>query len=436
MEYTKAKVKEVYLTDVKVDTIFIEELMPYAPADFVKVYLFTLSYLQTNRLLTDKMICSQLNISDERIRDAWSYWESLGVIKRYYLPDNTKDDAFSFTVEFVNLKELLYMNQEDDQGNDLESVSQPEDIARMNGDNIKDISSKIMHSAEKKFGRTISSNEMHKILTLIKDDNIAPDVIEEAISYCAGIGKDSFNYIERVVQNWTARGIDTADKAKKHIEEFEARYVNYKVIMKELGFPRNPSAPEKKIIDSWFDELQFSMDKVIEACGKTVGISNPNIKYVDKVLHNWAAEAKAEKRDVNDRRPVSQSVLTKYYGALRTKAEKEAKKRLSEVYERLPEIRQIDKQINSVGVNLSKAIFSEQSALKRQKLQEEMETLTAKRAILLADNDYDKEYTDVKYICAKCNDTGVTHMGDQCDCREERIVEAEEWQAQNERRKK
>ncbi len=45
------------------------------------------------------------------------------------------------------------------------------------------------------------------------------------------------------------------------------------------------------MMDLWFDQMGYSMERVIEACTKTAGIPNPNFKYVNSVLENWKNEA-------------------------------------------------------------------------------------------------------------------------------------------------
>ena len=62
-----------------------------------------------------------------------------------------------------------------------------------------------------------------------------------------------------------------------------------------------------------------------------------------------------------------------------------------------------------------------------RRLNEEMEKLNVDRAVILTENDYDMDYTDVKYNCSKCNDTGITDMGERCTCIETRMAEAEKW---------
>ena len=47
MGFTKAKVKDFYLLTTDVENIFINEYLPAASGDYVKVYLYGLLYAQT-----------------------------------------------------------------------------------------------------------------------------------------------------------------------------------------------------------------------------------------------------------------------------------------------------------------------------------------------------------------------------------------------------
>lgn len=73
--------------------------------------------------------------------------------------------------------------------------------------------------------------------------------------------------------------------------------------------------------------MGYTMDRVLEACTKTAGISSPNFNYVNKVLENWMNEAESKGVDVNTKVVVTQAVLNQYYDYLREKAEKEAERR-------------------------------------------------------------------------------------------------------------
>ena len=80
-------------------------------------------------------------------------------------------------------------------------------------------------------------------------------------------------------------------------------------------------------MDAWFDQMGYTMERVLEACNKTAGISSPNFNYVNKVLENWRNEADSKGVDVNKTIVVTQGVLNQYYDYLREKAEKEAEQK-------------------------------------------------------------------------------------------------------------
>lgn len=57
-----------------------------------------------------------------------------------------------------------------------------------------------------------------------------------------------------------------------------------------------------------------------------------------------------------------------------------------------------------------------------------MRLLEEERAVLLTENNFTVDYTDIKYSCKKCGDTGIDENGSRCVCVKERIGEAEIWQ--------
>lgn len=423
MKYYRPRNKDIYLGDTPIENIFLNEFLPSAPGDFVKVYLFARLYAETGRALTDREMTGQLGLTEERILEAWEYWESMGAVRRRNMDG---DGRLDYSVEFLNLKEQLYGGASE--GGEPEDLPEPAGV--FGSDAMKDL----MRSLERRLGRTLSSTEMEQVIGWVEDLRLPPEVVDLAVDYCAGSGKTSFRYIGRVIENWAQKGIRTADAVAEHLEENDQRFNNYRRVMKALGFSRNPSEAEMALMDTWFGEMGYRMDKVLEACAKTAGISNPNLKYVDGVLRGWQKEAKEQKRDVNEKKPVTLAVLNRYYDYLRNKAEKEAEERRREVYRKLPEIEEIDDKIRELGTELSRALILNGAKGSGRRLNEEMERLNEDRAFILAENNYDMDYTDVKYTCTKCNDTGITDMGERCTCIETRMAEAERWLKETERK--
>lgn len=406
------------MADLTVENIFINEYMPEAEGDFVKVYLLTKAYADADKNISDDELAKQLNITKERILEAWNYWEEWGVIKKHYFGEEGRLD---FGVEFINLKELLY-------GADATPAptGKGEDIKVtpvFGSDNINEL----MEQIEKKFGRTLSTTDLQSIVKWIEDFKASPEVILKAVDYCIAKNKMNFRYMGTLIEGWISQGLNTASQIDDYLEEYDQKFSRYKRVMRALGYSKEASEEERRIMDVWFDELGFNMDKVLEACSKSAGIHNPFL-YVNGVLKNWKKDAADGGRDVNDKKPVSNAVLNDYYKFLREKADREAEERRSQVYADIPIIKEIDDKMKIIGAALAKAYLSGDKE-EGGRLSADLEQLNEDRAFYLAENDYDMDYTDPKYACTECNDTGIAEMGGPCPvCREQRRMEAEVWQ--------
>ena len=423
MNFIRPKVSDLNMADLTVENIFINEYMPEADGDFVKVYLLARLYAETDRSISDIEMDKQLGISKDRILEAWNYWEEWGAIKKHYLGG---DGRLDFAVEFVNLKEMLYGGESDEP---LLIETDPEIKVRPVFGN-EEINS-LMEQIEKTFGRTLSPTDLQSIINWIEEYKATPEVILKAADYCVAKNKMSFRYMGSLIEGWVAQGLNTADKIDDYLEEFDQKFSRYKRVMRALGYSKEASEEERRIMDTWFDTLGFNMDKVLEACSKSAGINNPFL-YVNGVLKNWKKDAAQDNRDVNDKKPVSNSVLKDYYNFLREKAEREAKERRDKIYSEIPKIKEIDEQNKIIGTQLAKAYLSGDTE-EGGRLKAELERLNEDRAFYLAEHDYDMDYTDPKFACTECNDTGIAEMGGPCPvCREQRRMEAEIWQSERE----
>ena len=421
MNYMREKTKDFYLLDSRLENIFINEYMPAAPGDYIKVFIYASMYAEHMIPLSNKTMADQLNLSEDKIDKAWEYWEEMGAVRKRGVETGADD----YIIEFVNLKELLY-GQNDEPVEVQEKKEEPKNP--LGDETVK----KLFKNIENMMGRTLNPQEIQEIISWYKDFAMPPEVIEFCLGYCLNRNKHSFRYISKVIQSWHEKGFTTVDQVTDYLNEVDERYYKYDRIMKALGLNyRRPTEYEEKIMDKWFDEKGYNMDKILEACSKTSGISNPNFNYVDKVLDNWSKEAEDQGRGVNEPEPVSSNVLTKYYNYLRTKAEHEAEVRKEEIYSKIPAIKTIDDEIMMMGAKISKALVLGDTDTDTRKLNEKMETLIEERAAILTEHNYDMYYTDVKYACDKCNDTGVTEMGEKCSCIGERMEEAALWQKRN-----
>lgn len=420
MNYVKPRARDLNLGDLAIENVFISEYMTEAEGDFIKVYLLARLYAENGVTVTDDFFARQVGLPQERILEAWDYWEEWGVIKKRYLGAEGRLD---FGVEFVNLKEGIYSS-------DIQVPKDKEQETKVTPVFGNETVSKLMEQIEKRFGRTLSSTELQAVIGWIEDHKATPEVILKALDYCTGRNKVSFPYMGTVIEGWMSQGLNTADLIDEYLEEYDQKFVRYKRVTQALGIP-TASEDERRIMDTWFEDMGFTMEKVLEACSKSVGVSN-KFKYVNGVLRNWKKNAEKGERDVNDKQPVSNSVLRDYYNYLREKADREAEERRTEVYKVVPRIKEIDDEMRKIGSQMARAYFSGDDK-EGSSLHAQLEELNADRAYYLAEQDYDMDYTDPKYTCTTCNDTGIAEMGGPCpDCREQRRTEAEVWQRERE----
>lgn len=427
--FIKRKTRDLYLTDTGVENLFIGEYMAKAPSDYVKVYLYGLMYASSEEYMDNQEIGKQLSLAPEDVLKAWSYWADMGVIKKHF--DNPQD-SYNYTVEFLSLRENLYGSGSSSRkakkdGREKSALGNPE---------LKEI----YQGMEKILGRPLGGKESETILSFMDDYGAGKVVILEAATYCKETRKkDSISYIGKVVKDWAAKGFSTREQILEHLEQVDNRHYLYKRVMKALGFTRNATEAECKIMDRWFDEMNCSIELVLEACGKTSGISNPNINYINKVLENWQKEGSSAGGSRSEggaggsgsqSQGVSVAVVNRYYDYLRAQAEGQALERRKEVYEKVPLVKDLENTARELGTKTARILTSGASDAREQmaKLKNEIAAIEGEKLYLLTENGFAPDYMEVKYSCSACKDTGVNEMGERCACFVERRREAELWE--------
>ncbi len=414
MGFAQEKVKDFYLLSTEVENIFINEYMPSAPGEYVKVFLYGLLYSQNEADMTMQQFARHLQMTEKQVEEAWNYWEQLGIISKKYIINTNEYD-----IEFKNLRAMMYSG--------MGQLEKPAAAKEVDTPLVDEVARDLVHSVEQAVGRTMSPSEGLEVASWHNELGATTDVIMAAVEYCMEKGKRGINYMAKVVLQWTKDGFKTKEDVEAHLTTLEARYGNYKKILQALGLNRGATEAEREMIDSWFDEMGYNIDRVMDACVKASFISSPNVRYVNKVLQNWYEEAKIDGRNANNKVTISKADLNKYYEHLRKEAEAKAEERKREVYEKIPRIEELDNERLELGMKFSRVLLggSTEDVEKTKKL---IELLEEERAVLLTENNYREDYTDIKYACDKCSDTGVTEDGARCSCTRERMGEAELWQ--------
>ena len=196
MNNRRQTTREYYLFDTNVENMFINEYMPTAPGEYVKVYLFALMYADLDKEMSNEMLARQLGMQEEDVLKAWNYWEKLHVVRK--LPGK-EGGKFDYHVEFLNLKEQFYgkENRSRSRGGEGDGLDGP--LAGADGEYPEDEIRAMFSDIEKFAGKALSGTEVVEVLRWINELGVTPEVALCAFRYCYSKNKSSIRYIATVV---------------------------------------------------------------------------------------------------------------------------------------------------------------------------------------------------------------------------------------------
>ena len=424
MKYVIESTNDFFLKDTAIENLFISEYIVSAPGDYVKVYLFGAMCSQNDITLETKVMASTLGITEDKVLNAWEYWETMGAIKRVYIGD---DGELDFSVQFLKLKNRFYSIGLES-ADDNEGSSQGEDNKTTEAENVfgNEEVKALIKNIEKIIGTNMTTYGFEAIIRLINEKHAAIDMIDYAAQYSNSRKKGDMRYIVRVVENWLEKGIRDKESAVNFVREHDERYFIYSVIMKNLfGYDRPPNQGEKEMMNRWIDDEGYSLERILNACKKTTGIREPNFNYVNKVLEGWRNEQKQKEEKANQDIEVTPNILEQYLRFIRGEAQEQAKNRAIRLFREYPEIKDTERKLQEAyRERIIKG--SKGGAATRAEYDRLIEELKTKKQKLLDEADLESDYLEPKYKCNICSDTCVTEEG-VCSCRQLRIAEAKDW---------
>ena len=403
VKFIKEQTDAYYLFDTALSNIFIDEHMAKAPGEYVKVYLFALMYADLNMVIDNRDIANYLTLDLEDVLKAWTYWESAGVVRKVLSGTN----ELEYDVEFVDLKRP-YTNAPATQ-------KKSSNFDRLIDSDVKELFKNI----ERYMGQ-LRGDDPQKIIGWIDAYGATSEIIDYAFRY-AKERKDkvNVNYVGAIVIDWCERGFKSTKDVKEYLGDNDKRHNEYKQIMRAAGKAYNITPEEMKAIDRWMDEWGYGLSEILDRFKRAKGIKNPFV-YVEKII--------SEERKKGDDPKMSSSFVGEvndYYKHIRERNAEAARKRQAEVYDKIPEIKDIELEIRRIGFEIPKVILAQASNSKEkaEQLNNEILRLQSERKGLLENRGYDSDYMEVAYMCAECKDTGILDNGERCSCFTKRMEE-------------
>ncbi|MDO5037472.1 MAG: DnaD domain protein [Tissierellia bacterium] len=266
--------------DTAIENIFLNDFMPQADGNFVKVYLCGYQLAQqkaSSDHYNHDFIAKRLGLLPSDVLRAWDYWEAQGIIKKNWQGED-------YQVEFLNLKELytrqVYSRPQDNSlGGFISSLDNPA-LARL------------FERVDYYMRREVPYQKKLDIASWTQAYNMSPSMIEEAFRYGTEVkGKRKLAYIEGIVRNWSEAGLHQLEDLEKSRQVQDQAYYRYRHILKLMGLGHKDFVEEEmRRINGYLDQAGFSMAMVEEAARRTALATNPNINYMESILKNWKAK--------------------------------------------------------------------------------------------------------------------------------------------------
>ena len=311
--------------------IFIDQYMPGAGGEFVKVYIYLL------RLLADPsasvclpLLADRLNCTEGDISRALKYWSNEGLLiletdpsgelTGITLTEPSPDTQMELTATVSVPQSALAATAPISQTVSAATVSVPQSAlaatapisqtvsaatvstpqpdtapsrsaSALTPARIKELKenedvAQLIYICEQYLGKTLTPTDTRKILFFYDELKMSVDLIDFLIQYCVGRGHKSMRYIETVAMAWSKEGITTVEMAKDSTSRYGRDYFT---ILKAMGITnRKPVDSEIVMMDTWLKDYGFSMDMIQEACSRTImQTGQPSFQYAHKILTGW-----------------------------------------------------------------------------------------------------------------------------------------------------
>ena len=265
-----------------VENTFIDRFMPAASGDFVKIYLYLLRCVQEGHTdVTVPQVADALNYTESDVKRAMGYWKKMRM-----LDFDGEDDAEIPAAEGPASESVMGSPAAEKTASGAAGGKITEFPQQLKTALSKEELRSLIFVAETYLGRPLTSTEQRTLLYFANDLGMDVDLIDYLLDYCVSKNHTSFHYIQKVAQNWTEKGIRTAEQARREGDPFRREYHE---IFRSLGLQgRSPTPSEMEYMDRWLDTYAFGTDLICMACERTIlQIGKAQFSYTDSILRSW-----------------------------------------------------------------------------------------------------------------------------------------------------
>lgn len=263
MAFCKFSSQAVINGKTEVDNIFINDYLPYASENAVKVYLYGL-YKCSNASAYDNTLESfskVLKISEEDILEIFKFWEEQGLVQIL--------NVVPVEIRYIPVKNVL------------------NGVKKFKEDKYKDFNLKVQEIIS---GRMINPVEFSEYYSLIESLHIEPEALLMIIKYCANLKGENvgYKYILTVAKNWAYENVHTVSEVEERLISYEAYSDEMKQLLKAMGIKRFAYVEEKDLLLKWKTKFEFTFETILfVAKMQKKSIKSLNFEKLDEILTKY-----------------------------------------------------------------------------------------------------------------------------------------------------
>ena len=222
-----------------IDNTFLNEFLPQATGDDVKVYLYGLNLCsnpntEDNSLDTmSKILC----LSEDDILKAFAYWQEMGLVQ----------------MVSTNPLEIRFLP--------VRARSGSSKIR--NKEKYTDFNTQIQAVIS---GRMITPTEFNEYYSLIETYHFEPEALVMIAKYCTTRKSTSigYPYILAVARNYADEGLKTIEAVEQKFMEYEQNSDEIKRVLSSLGLKREADIEERNLYLKWNNNFGFTNGVIVE----------------------------------------------------------------------------------------------------------------------------------------------------------------------------
>lgn len=223
---------------LRIDNAFVTDFMPFAPENYVKVYLYGLKlacFGGVGDIETE--IAGKLNLEPGLVSEAFSYWANEGLVNIL--------STSPVTVEYLAVNKGTLA------------------LRKFSKTKYKDFNDQLHAMLP---SRNILPNEYNEYYSIMEAMHIEPEAMLAIIAYCIRLkGQDvGYPYILAVARNLARQGCLTYDRVNEQLSEFDLYDKDVAAVLHSLGSKKAPAIEDKRMFAKWTKTLGFPTETVVQ----------------------------------------------------------------------------------------------------------------------------------------------------------------------------